>query len=116
MCDLTEAIRNLQEQWQFLRDIDRATMLFEIHSCGCSIQSLATAMNCSASLLRHLLRTLGASSEDLELARSGQISTRALALHSNSTGIRPTSRGGFPMGLPSSLYIDKFASFAGGER
>jgi hypothetical protein len=78
----TQAITDLQAQWHTLLDLDRAEAVSTIHQSGVSLRGLAKALNCSESLLRHLLHAREASPEDLLLFRQGQISTWELARRS----------------------------------
>jgi lambda repressor-like predicted transcriptional regulator len=78
----TQAITDLQAQWHTLQDLDRAEAVSTIHQAGVSFRHLAKALNCSESLLRHLLHAREASPVDLALARLGQISTWELARRS----------------------------------
>ena len=81
----SQAIANLQAKWHILKDLDRAEAVLTIHKSGVSLRGLAKFLNCSHSLLRHLLRAFEASPEDLALARSGQITTHELARRSTAT-------------------------------
>ncbi len=56
-----------------------------------TLRAIASQLNCSPSLLSHLLRAAQASAEDRELARCGEISTRELARRTGSSGTRSTS-------------------------
>jgi len=77
--DTASAIADLQEKWPTLLDLDRARAVHKTHQAGASFRTLARALNCSASLLRHL--NLAAQAPPLEqvLARQGRISIRELA-------------------------------------
>ena len=79
MPDASVAISNLQSRWQKLTDLDRARGVYAIHRAGTSLRALAKALNCSPSLLRHLLTALQAPAEDRSLALKGKISTNQLA-------------------------------------
>jgi len=85
MINISQAVADLQAQWHILPDLDRAETVFTINRSGVSLRRMAKALNCSEALLRHLLRALGASHEDLKLARCGEISTRELARRSLMT-------------------------------
>jgi hypothetical protein len=91
MINPSQAIADLQAQWHILQDLDRAEAVLTIHQAGVSLRRLAKALNCSEALLRHLLRAREASSEDLALARDGQISTSELARRSVATRTGRTS-------------------------
>lgn len=78
MASSSPAIAELQARWHTLQDLDRAYALLPIIESGESRRNLARALNCSESLLRHLLHTLHAAPEDRELARHGSISTNEL--------------------------------------
>ena len=49
------SVVELQSQWHNLADLDRARAIYAIHRAGTSLRALAKALNCSESLLRHLL-------------------------------------------------------------
>jgi transposase-like protein len=72
------SVVELQSRWQKLTDLDRARAVYAIHCAGISLCALAKALNCSPSLLRHLLTALQASREDRSLAQQGKISTNEL--------------------------------------
>jgi lambda repressor-like predicted transcriptional regulator len=91
MTTTSSAIADLQSQWYTLHDLDRAGAVFTIHQDGTSLRKLAKALNCSASLLRHLLTALQASVEDRLLARQYRISTNELARRSKAAGVRRSS-------------------------
>jgi AraC-like DNA-binding protein len=90
MTDISAAISNLQSQWHTLPDLDRARTVHAIHQSG-SLRSLAEALNCSPSLLSHLLTAMQAPPEDRFLARQGTISTNEVVRRARATGIRRTS-------------------------
>jgi hypothetical protein len=73
------AITDLQGNWDHLKHVDRARAVHEIHKAGVSLRSLAKALNCSESSLRHLNLAAQAPAHDQALARQGKISTRELA-------------------------------------
>jgi hypothetical protein len=91
MTDTTLAITDLRSRWFKLVDLDRAQEIEFIHRLGVSLQELATALNCSPSLLTHLLQAARASIEDRELARRGVLSTRALVQRAKAHGARSTA-------------------------
>ena len=62
-------IHQLQTNWAKLGDLDRAKAVKTIHRSGMSIRHIATQLNCSDALLRHLLTALEAPIEDRVLAR-----------------------------------------------
>ncbi len=80
------AVADLQSRWHILSDLDRARAVFAIQQTGASHRGLAKALNCSETLLRHLLKALQAPVEDRYLARKGKISTRELARRSKAAG------------------------------
>jgi hypothetical protein len=84
--EVSRAVEDLQSRWHTLCDLDRARAVQSIHQAGMSFQELAPKLNCSPSLLSHLLRALEAPAEDRELARSGDISTRELVRKAQSSG------------------------------
>ena len=91
MIDVSRAVADLQSRWHTLCDLDRARAVLSIYQTGMSLRELAPKLNCSPSLLSHLLRALEAAAEDRELARSGEISTRELVRRVRSSGTRATS-------------------------
>jgi transposase-like protein len=90
--DTSSAVADLQSHWHTLCDLDRARAVQAVHLAGVSLKDLAPELNCSATLLSHLLRALQASAKDRELARSGEISTRELVRRAGSSGTRSTLR------------------------
>jgi hypothetical protein len=84
----SSAVADLQSHWHTLHDLDRASAVFAIHRNGASLRELAKALNCSESLLRHLLAAFQAPPADRYLARQGVISTNELARRSKAAGIR----------------------------
>src|ERR1039458_8694604 len=88
----SSAVADLQGKWHTLHDLDRARAVYAIHQAGVSLRELAKALNCSPSLLGHLLAALQASALDRTLAREGKISTRELARRARATGIRRAAR------------------------
>ena len=91
MSETPSTITDLQAQWHALNDLDRAkAILAIIHSDNISQRKLATLLNCSASLIRHLLLAAQARPEDRALARRGEISTRELKRRSTATTTRRT--------------------------
>jgi transposase-like protein len=91
MSDIS-AVSNLQSQWRNFADLDRARAIYAIHRAGTSLRALAKALNCSESLLRHLLTTLHAPAEDRSLAYKGKISTNELARRARAAGARRASK------------------------
>jgi len=85
------AISDLQSKWHTLHDLDRASAVFTIYQAGASIRQLAKTLNCSESLLRHLLAILKALPEDRYLARQYRISTNELVRRARTAGIRRSS-------------------------
>jgi hypothetical protein len=81
----SQAIADLQAQWHILKDLDRAEAISTIHQSGVSFRRLAKALNCSATLLRHLFHALEASPADLALARQGHITTWELVRRTAAT-------------------------------
>jgi lambda repressor-like predicted transcriptional regulator len=88
MSTTSSAVADLQSQWHTLHDLDRASAVFAIHRTGTSLRELAKALNCSESLLRHLLAALQAPPADRFLARKNKTSTNELARRSKAAGIR----------------------------
>ena|ERR1035441_10211288 len=91
MTNSSSVVADLQSKWHTLHDLDRARAVYAIHLAGMSLRALAKALNCSPSLLRHLLAALQAPVLDRALARAGQISTRELARRARAAGIRRTA-------------------------
>jgi len=56
MTDTSFAIADLQSRWHTLNDLDRAQAIKVIHQSGVSLRNLASRLNCSPSLLTHLLQ------------------------------------------------------------
>jgi len=81
-----ELIHQLQNNWAKLGDLDRAKAVKTIHRSGMSIRNIATQLNCSDALLRHLLIALEAPIEDRVLAREGKISTNELVRRAKAAG------------------------------
>lgn len=84
-------IADLQTSWYSLHDLDRAQELKSIHQLGVSLRTLSSALNCSPSLLTHLLQAGQAPPEDCLLARQGLLSTRALVRRARAVGARRTA-------------------------
>jgi lambda repressor-like predicted transcriptional regulator len=82
------AVADLQSRWQALHDLDRAQAIKAIHQSGMSLRNLASRLNCSPSLLTHLLQAAQAPIEDQVLARQGALSTRALCRAAKAVGTR----------------------------
>src|ERR1035438_4893064 len=91
MTDTTLAIADLRTRWFTLVDLDRAQEIELIRRLGVSLCELAAVLNCSPSLLAHLLQAAQASIEDRELARQGVLSTRALVQRAKAHGARSTA-------------------------
>jgi len=85
------AVADLQSKWHTLHDLDRACAVHAIHQAGTSLRELAKALNCSDSLLRHLLAALQATPADRLLLRQRKISTNELVRRSEAAGIRRTA-------------------------
>jgi len=93
MFEANSAVTDLQSRWHNLSDLDRAQAIRSvIRSEHISQRQLAAALNCSESLLRHLLLAAQAKPEDRALARQGTISTRELKRRSTATTIRRTQK------------------------
>ena len=92
MTHSTSAVADLQDAWHTLHDLDRARAVYMIHQADVSLRELAKALNCSPSLLRHLLVALQAPALDRALARDNKISTREQARRARTTGIRRAAR------------------------
>jgi hypothetical protein len=91
MSEIPPIIVNLQAQWHVLLDLDRAKAIRSVlRSCKISQRKLAGYLNCSESLVRHLLRAAEAAPEDRALARQGVISTSELKKRSIATTSRRT--------------------------
>jgi lambda repressor-like predicted transcriptional regulator len=84
-------VADLQSSWCSLHDLDRAQLLKSIHQSGVSLRALSSALNCSPSLLTHLLQASQAPPEDCLLARQGLLSTRALVRRARTVGARRTA-------------------------
>lgn len=84
------AIADLRARWHILTDLDRASALLPIIESGISRRDLAHDLNCSESLIRHLLQAVAAPPEDQELARRGAISTNELVRRTR-TNSEPTT-------------------------
>ncbi len=91
MEDTSTAIANLRSRWCNLHDLDRAQAIKVIHQSGVSLRKLASFLNCSPSLLTHLLQAGQAPLEDRVLARRGELSTRALVRRARASGTRRTA-------------------------
>lgn len=91
MTDTRSDIGDLQSRWRTLCDLDRARAVQSIHRADVSLRELASHLNCSPSLLSHLLRAAGAPALDRELARSGEISTRELVRRARISANRSRS-------------------------
>jgi hypothetical protein len=91
MTDTGSAVADLQSRWHTLCDLDRARAVQSLRQDGMTLRALAAQLNCSPSLLSHLLRAGQARVEDRELARCGAISTRELARRAGSSGNRNAS-------------------------
>jgi len=85
-------VEELRTTWHALSDLDRADRVENIHENGFSLREIASYLNCSASLLSHLLQAAQAPFEDRALARQGLLSTRDLVRRARSTGIRRANR------------------------
>ena len=93
MIDISPAVAKLQSDWHTLHDLDRARAVNAINRAGASVRELAKALNCSPSLLRHLLGALQAPPEDRYLAHQGKISTNELVRRAQAAAIdRETSK------------------------
>ena len=84
-------VADLQSRWCSLHDLDRAQAIKSIHQSGVSLRALSSSLNCSPSLLTHLLHAGQAPPEDCLLARQGMLSTRALARRARTVGARRTA-------------------------
>ena len=91
MTDTRSAVIDLRSRWHTLCDLDRARAVQSLNRDGMTLRAIASQLNCSQSLLSHLVRATQAPVEDRELARCGEISTRELARRAGSSGTRPTS-------------------------
>jgi DNA-binding transcriptional MerR regulator len=86
-------VTDLKARWYSLHDLDRAQAVRVIHQLGVSLRELARHLNCSPSLLSHLLQAGQASIADCILARQGALSTRALVRNARTEGTRRTASG-----------------------
>ena len=84
-------VADLQSRWCSLHDLDRAQAIKSIHQSGVSLRAPSSSLNCSPSLLTHLLHAGQARPEDCLLARQGMLSTRALARRARTVGARRTA-------------------------
>ena len=84
-------VADLQSRWYSLHDLDRAQAVKSIHQSGVSLRALSSFLNCSPSLLTHLLQAGQAPPEDCLLARRGLMSTRALVRRARTLGARRTA-------------------------
>jgi len=75
------------------RKSTRSFALKVIHQLGVSLRELAPLLNCSPSLLSHLLQAGQASIEDCVFARLGALSTRAPVRSAKMAGTHCTARG-----------------------
>jgi hypothetical protein len=90
----TPAIADLKSKWYTLNDLDRARAVSTIKRSGTSTREIAFHLNCSESLLRHLLTALQAPQDDRDLALCGEISTNELARRARATGARHIAKNG----------------------
>jgi len=86
------ALADLQATWNNLCDLDRGRAVYAIQQNGTSIRELAREINCSESLLRHLLIAIQAPVEDRLLAREGKITTNELVRRVRAAGVRRTTK------------------------
>jgi hypothetical protein len=86
------SLSELQTKWPELREMDRAHNVHEIHKAGASFRELAKALNCSASLVRHLDLAAQAPLGDRSLARQGKISTRELVRRAKAANLQQSSK------------------------
>jgi transposase-like protein len=91
MTNASRAIADLRSRWCTLHDLDRAQAIKSIHQSGVSLRELAPLLNCSPSLLTHLLQAAQASIEDRVLARQGILSTRTLVRRAKAVGTLRTA-------------------------
>jgi hypothetical protein len=91
MTDTSFAIADLQSRWHTFNDLDRAQAIKSIYQSGMSFRKLASILNCSPSLLTHLLQAGQAPLEDRVLARRGELSTRALVRRARAKGTHRTA-------------------------
>lgn len=92
MKNISTTIADLQAQWHTLTDLDRAKAVCNIWWSGTPIHEIASHLNCSETLLRHLLTALQAPLADRELAQRGMISTNELVRRSRTSGARRAAR------------------------
>ena len=84
-------VADLQSRWYSLHDLDRAQAVKSIHQSGVSLRALSASLNCSPSLLTHLLQAGQAPPEDRLLAHQGLLSTRGLVRRARTVGTRRTA-------------------------
>src|ERR1035438_878283 len=84
-------VADLQSRWYSLHDLDRAQAVKSIHQSGVSLRALSASLNCSPSLLTHLLQAGQAPLEDRLLAHQGLLSTRGLVRRARTVGTRRTA-------------------------
>lgn len=92
MTNPSSALADLQTRWHSLNDLDRGRAVKAIRSAGATVRSIAGSLNCSESLLHHLLKALQAPPEDRYLARHGKITTNELVRRAEAAGIRRTNK------------------------
>ena len=78
MNNLDKSIKNLQDNWPHLHDLDRTNAIIPILDAGMSGRSLARTLDVSESLIRRLKALAAASPEERRRARLGEMSTRKL--------------------------------------
>ena len=92
MTSFSSVVVGLQDKSHTLHDLDRAGAVYAIHQSAVSLRELAKALNCSPSLLGHLLAALQAPAADRALASEGKLSTRELVRRAKVVGTRRTVR------------------------
>jgi hypothetical protein len=78
MDNLDKSIKNLQDNWSHLHDLDRSKAILPILDAGMSGRSLARTLDVSGTLIRNLKALAAASPEERRRARLDETSTREL--------------------------------------
>ncbi|MGA8086906.1 MAG: hypothetical protein WCA10_06340 [Terracidiphilus sp.] len=99
MKDNSGPISTLQSKWGSLHDLDRAQRVRALRRSGTSLNKLAKAVQCSPSLLRHLLEALEAPRADQLLARDGKLTTNQLVRCAKAAKAAQKAREGEALAL-----------------
>ena len=92
--DIPPSVAKLRDKWPTLHDLDRAGAVLKIKQAGVSMRTLAKELDCSPSLLGHLLLARKAPLQDQLLARQGKISTKELVRRARPEQARLAARDG----------------------